>query len=401
MLRNTTTGFRVAAGALVAAGLALAGTTAKAADFKWPRYFNVVTPIVGSANHSLAVAWTPEFSNDTGVRVRVLPTSTGYARAEWLTTNQGRLSLYQASDYFDQMDASEGYATRTAGPADTRVIYMNLVTPWGYMVRGDSDIKTFSDLKSSTSVSFYTGSTFISNGMRAGLAMAGLTEDQIKKVEVGGYAGNTKVVVEGRADITFTSPLSGTSYEADANPNGIRWLAVDTGNPKFAAYRKLQAGYVLTKTAVGPKSALGITMDHAFQTNHVRADEDPEFVYQLVKWLDENHDKFKEKFVHAKMMSLDNMVAFLEAGHLQPLHEGLIRYLKEKNLWKDAYQKRQDGLLALANKRIETFQAALDAAGDAKIMTDSPNDKWKAFLADAYKNAGITKSFSEEVAELN
>lgn len=41
------------------------------------------------------------------------------------------------------------------------------------MVRGDSKIKTVDDIKSSTKAVFYSGSTFISNGMRALLALAG------------------------------------------------------------------------------------------------------------------------------------------------------------------------------------------------------------------------------------
>ncbi|MBT6292254.1 MAG: hypothetical protein HOI98_18205, partial [Rhodospirillaceae bacterium] len=53
---------RAATGAIVAAGLALAASGAKAQQFKWPKYFSVITPIVGSSNHSLGVAWSTTFS---------------------------------------------------------------------------------------------------------------------------------------------------------------------------------------------------------------------------------------------------------------------------------------------------------------------------------------------------
>ena len=39
------------------------------AAFAWPRNFSVITPVVGTANHSLAVAWTSKFQAATGVRV--------------------------------------------------------------------------------------------------------------------------------------------------------------------------------------------------------------------------------------------------------------------------------------------------------------------------------------------
>jgi TRAP transporter TAXI family solute receptor len=401
---------RIAIGtlALVAGLTMLAGVQQSVAQDKkawsWPKYFNVITPTVGTANHSLAVAWTPIFTATTGVRARVLPAPTGYARTEWLNAREGVLSLYQPSDYFDQLDAVEGYATRIGGPSDTRVINVNLVTAWGYMVRGDSHIKTINDIKPGTRVAFYTGSSFIVAGIDALLAYAGLTRKDVTLVEIGSYGANTNVVVEGRADITFTSPISGPSYQAEAGPHGIRWLEIPSRDKNPAAYdryRKIQPGYVLSKTLAGVKSSLGLQMDHAYQTNHVRADEDPEFVYQLTKWMDQNYDKFKDKFTHAKMMSLANLVAYLEIGSLEPLHEGTIRYLKEKNLWKPQYQARQDKIVALAQARVKAYKAALEMATDKGLSTVPGNKDWVALWANYRKEHGLVKSFGEEILALD
>jgi TRAP transporter TAXI family solute receptor len=401
---------RIAIGTLaLVAGLAmLAGAQQSVAQDKkawsWPKYFNVITPTVGTANHSLAVAWTPIFTATTGVRARVLPAPTGYARTEWLNAREGVLSLYQPSDYFDQLDAVEGYATRIGGPSDTRVINVNLVTAWGYMVRGDSHIKTINDIKPGTRVAFYTGSSFIVAGIDALLAYAGLTRKDVTLVEIGSYGANTNVVVEGRADVTFTSPISGPSYQAEAGPHGIRWLEIPSRDKNPAAYdryRKIQPGYVLSKTLAGVKSSLGLQMDHAYQTNHVRADEDPEFVYRLTKWMDENYDKFKDKFTHAKMMSLANLVAYLEIGSLEPLHEGTIRYLKEKNLWKPQYQARQDKIVALAQARVKAYKTALEMATDKGLSTVPGNKDWVALWANYRKEHGLAKSFGEEILALD
>ena len=395
--------------ALLIAGLALVGGVQQSdaqekKAWSWPKYFNVITPTVGTANHSLAVAWTPVFTASTGVRARVLPAPTGYARTEWLNAREGVLSLYQPSDYFDQLDAVEGYATRIGGPSDTRAINVNLVTAWGYMVRGDSNIKTINDIKPGTRIAFYTGSSFIVAGMDALLAYAGLTRKDVTLVEIGSYGANTNVVVEGRADVTFTSPISGPSYQAEAGPHGIRWLEIpsrDKNPAAFDRYRKIQPGYVLVKTSAGVKSALGLQMDHAYQTNHVRADEDPEFVYQLTKWMDENYDKFKDKFTHAKMMSLASLVAYLEVGILEPLHEGTIRYLKEKNLWKPQYQARQDKIVALAQARVKGYKAALEMATEKGMSTVPGNKDWVALWANYRKEHGMAKSFGEEILALN
>jgi TRAP transporter TAXI family solute receptor len=399
---------RVAPGAALVAGIALLASalnlSAQEKKYAWPKYFNVITPAVGTANHSLAVAWTAEFSNMTGSRARVLPAPNGYARTEWLNSGEGRLSLYQPSDYFDQLDAVEGYASRIAGPSDTRLINMNLVTAWGYMVRGDSSIKSIDDVKKGTRISYYRGSSFILAGMDALLAYRGLTRDDVELVEIGSYSANTNVVVEGRADVTFTSPISGPSYQAEAAPNGIRWLELPPRekNPAaFDKYRAIQPGYIPQKTAAGVKSAIGIRMDHAYQANHVRADEDQAFVYELAKWMDVNHDKFKAKFNHAYMMSIDNLVAYLDAGALTPLHEGTIAYLKEKKLWKPDYQKRQDTLVDLAKKRVALYKEALEAATDKGYSTVPGNKEWLALWAEVRKKSGQEKPFGLEVLALD
>lgn len=390
--------------AAAAAFAMAAAPQAFAQGYKWPKHFSVVTPVVGTANHSLAVAWTAKFSKATGVRAAVLPAPNGFARASWLNTGEGRISMLQASDYFDQMDGVQGYASKTGGPSDTRVVNMNMVTAWGYAVRGDSPIKSIDDVKRGTRIALAKSSSFLVSGIDALLALRGLKREDVNIVEVGSYGANTAVLAEGRVDVTFTSPISGPSYQAEAAPSGLRWLELpppEKNRAAYTSYRKIMSGYVPQKTSAGVKSSHGLRMDHAFQANHVRADEDPEFVYQLLKWLDENHASYKGDFTHAHMMNLDNLVLFLESGALQPLHEGAIRYLKEKGRWKDAYQKRQDQLVALARKREQGYRAAIQAAEKQGIAVDAGNEKWVAFWNDYRQRNGMGRPFGEEVLSLN
>lgn len=388
---------------LVGVSVVAAATAVQAQGYKWPSYFNVVTPNVGTANHSLAVAWTSEFSAATSARVRVLPAPNGFARAQWLDTGEGRVALYQASDYFDQMDGVEGYGSKEAGPHDTRMIHMNMVTPWGFMVRGDSKIKSFKDVGPGTRVAITASSTFLTNGIRSLLDYQNLKDGQVTLVTIGNYGANTKVVTEGRADVTFTSPISGTSFEAEANPNGIRWLPLPEKNENaaaFARYRSRNPGYVPQKTVSGVKSAIGLRMDHAYQANHVRAEEDPEFVYQLAKWLEVNNGKYKDKFKYAYMLSVDSLIAFLEGGALHPLHEGTVRYLKELGRWKPKYQARQDALVKMAEERVAVWQAAVKEAEGKGISIGAGNKDWEEFWTKYRNDRGGMTSYGFRVLEL-
>lgn len=400
-------GRRLVAGLALGVGLLMgsAATSAIAEEqFEWPSYFNIITPIVGTANHSLAVAWASEFSADTRSRARVLPSPNGYSRASWLETGEGRLYMVQASDYFDQMDATEGFASRTAGPADTRLLNVNMVTPWGYMVRGDSDIESIHDIGPGTRIAYTSSSSFLLAGIDALLEYLELDHDDVRLVETGNFGANTAVVVEGRADVTFTSPLSGPTYEAEAGPNSIRWLELpeeDTDPEAMARFRQIHNGYIARPAEAGVSTAHGINMDHAFQSNHVRGDEDEEFVYQLVKWMDENHSAYEDAFTHAHMMTIDNLIQFLEIGALQPLHEGTIRYLDELGHWTDEFQRRQDQLVDLAQERARLYQEALDMAAEQGIPTQSGNADWHEFWQNHRAENGHAEPFGLMVMNLD
>ena len=368
--------------------VALVSSSSAADTYKWPSFLRVATPNVGTANHSIASAWTAAFTASTGVRARVLPAPNGYARGEWLTDNQADLALIQASDYIERLDGFEGFASRSAGPADTRACYISLVTPWGLMVRGDSKIKTIYDIGPDTRVAWYRGSSFIMTGIRALLATQGLTPDDVKLVEVGSYGANSKVIAEGRADVTYTSPISDLNYEVAANPKGVRWLNIPTAAQDakaLKAYKSLQAGYAIAAAKVGVESARGVRMSQAYQNWHVRGDENEEFVYHLVKWFDENYNLYKDKYVHAVLMNMDNFIEFLDNDPVEPIHPGAIRYLKEKGLWKDKYTIQNNFNLELSKKYIDGFQAALKAADQKGIKVSPDNKEWIEFWKQ-YKN---------------
>ena len=395
---------RFVMGSAMALGLSAgAGSAVADDDYKWPAYFSVITPIVGSANHSLAVAWSTEFTAQTGIRVAIKPAPNGYARPEWLNSGEGDIALMQASDYFDQMDAAEGFMTRRGGPSDTRVATMNLITPWGYIVRNDGKVKSFTDVNKDTAVAYTASSSFLAGGMEALLSYNGLTGDDANKVETSNYGANTAVVTEGRAEVAFTSPLSGTSYEAEATPGGVTWLELpkkEEDPEAYARYRKLAVGYVPAVTSSGTKSAIGIYMDHAFQANHVRADADPEFVYHLLKWLDEHYEDFKDDYQHAHMMSVESLRTFVDAGALQPLHEGAIRYLKEKGIWTDEHQARQDALVKLATDRVALWQSTIAEADAQGIEVSPESEDFKVLWEKAKADAGVTKNYANMVGDL-
>ena len=131
----------------------------------------------------------------------------------------------------------------------------------------------------------------------------------------------------------------------------------------------------------------------------MRADEDPELVYQLLKWMDEEHDSYKDDFTHAHMMSIENLVAFLDNGALQPLHEGAIRYLEELGVWTEEHQVRQDRLVEMAQAQEAGYRAAIEAAGGRRHRHRRPdNQAWIDFWRDYRAENGLPEKLRPDGA---
>ena len=104
-------------------------------------------------------------------------------------------------------------------------------------------------------------------------------------------------------------------------------------------------------------------------------DEDPELVYRVVKWLDENYDKYKDAHPWCAQMTIDNLMSVAET-HWAPLHNGTVRYLKEKGLWTAKHEARQQLNIDNINKWVEAYQTAIDMANEKSIEIDPENEEW-------------------------
>ena len=121
-------------------------------------------------------------------------------------------------------------------------------------------------------------------------------------------------------------------------------------------------------------------------------DADEELVYQLVKWLDENYDKYKDAHPWCAQMTIENLLALSET-HYQPLHEGTVRYLEEKGLWTDRHQARWQQNVELLDKWIKAYQQAIEYADENEIEVDPENEEWLNVWADFSSDLPLLKRF--------
>lgn len=351
--------------------------------FQWPERMAVVSSTgIGEA---VNIAWARPLEEDTGMKVRIVPEGSLMLRFKWL--KEGRFFMCGESTGVigDVLSANVEYAVRDLGPFSMRVIWSGGKTDSGYIVRGDSYLHDVNDIRVGTRLPEMSFSGNPRARFVALAAWAGVAEDDIVWVPFGNYTAMIRAVPEGRVDLAFAFPTSASVYEAEATPHGIRWLELpyDTDPEGAQRFLDLQPYTQFGVMSQGVQCAHGVKSNSGVTLKYVTEDADPALVYHLAKWLDENHDKYKDGHKTLEYMTLDTLTQGLGTTFV-PAHEGLIKYLKEKELWTEAHDKRQKTNLELLNRYVEAYQKALAKADEREIKVDPLNEDW-LMLWESYK----------------
>ncbi len=351
--------------------------------WQWPSTFTMSTTGTATGTYGQTLSWGSLLEEQTKMKVRVIPADNYVERARSHKAGQSILSTNTVTEVFTQVEGREMHATREGGPYDVRILWANARVPFGFIVAQDSDIKTIYDLKKKKpKIALLTPSTSSVLQVKALLAMIELDEKDVTFIPVTTWGNSTKSVPEGKADVAFASPVSAVSFEAEASARGIRWLELPKDDKKgLARYAKVNRGIAFATNTDGVKSAHGVYMTININQYHVRASEDPELVYQLVKWLDENYAKYKDKHAYNKYMSLDiqrENLDLVRGTNYLPVHDGVVRYLKEKGKWSAADTAWNDKNKELVARYIKAYQAAIAAADAKKIKVVPDNKEWVA-----------------------
>ena len=117
------------------------------------------------------------------------------------------------------------------------------------------------------------------------------------------------------------------------------------------------------------------------------ASQSADEVYSLVKAMVEGYGDYKDGAPGAKGWALESQ----NFEWVLPLHEGAIRYFKERGVWTDSAQKHTDALIAR--------QGAIKDAWTAFTAASPPKDKdafktaWMAARAKSLEGAGFDPIF--------
>lgn len=359
--------------------------------WEWPEVFKIATSPIGSSDYAELTALAPLIEQGTGMKVRVVPEESIPLKARWIDAGTFDCTTQSAGEVASFcMEAKAAYLTRDGGPFQIRCFGQTVIQTFGIMVRGDSPIRTVYDIGPETKMSVWT----MPGGLQlvqAVLAWANLTTDDVILVETGSYPDNMRMVADGRADVCCLAlPSSTTVEELEAGPHGLYWLDLNSAeDPEGAArFNTILPAHQFAPVTIGVPSSIGHWGWGSPALLWTRADTDPELIYQLVKWLDENYDTYKDLHPNLTDMSLDRYRLSLDTAYL-PVHEGAIRYLEEKGMWTADDDTRQAFNIDLITRYCEAYAAAIDLADERGIEVDPDNEEWVELWEDYKAELGL------------
>lgn len=375
--------FTTILGATLALGMA--GAAFADSELALPKQLNWTAYGTGSAGYNQSVAIGAALQEAAGVNLRVLPGKNDVARTEPLRQRKVEFSATGVGGSFMAQEGVFAFGKQNWGPQQVRVLMANNGGAVGLSVgvAGDIGVETYADLKGKR-VAWVKGAPALNVNVGAYLAYAGLTWDDVEKVEFGGFGDSWKGLVNGQVDAAFASTNSGRAYEAAAGPRGLVWPPIDPDNAEGLARMQDIAPFFTPFTAkVGANIDDGPgapTAGYAYPVLVAMVDQDADLVYNMTKAMVELYDAYNGNAPGIGGWALDKQ----NFEWVAPYHDGAIKYYKEAGVWSDEAQAHNDNLVAR--------QGALGAAWE-ELKAEGPDD-WDAAWAKKRKDALAAGGFA-------
>lgn len=329
---------------------------------------------VGSTGYTQASAIATSLVEKYGTKVRLLPSGTSIGRIIPVVTKKVDIGFLANEVYF-AVEGIYDFATPEWGPQDLRVVLAHPTTI-AMATTKDANIKTMADLKGKR-VAWVPGAPTLNVKSTAFLAFAGLTWDDVRKVEFSSYAGSLRALINGTVDTANVSTTAGIMYELQTSPRGIYWPPVPASDKAGWARMKKIAPFLspydeTIGAGIDPKKPVTLA-SYRYPMATVRADMDAQWVYNFVKAMDETYPMYKDANAVMPLWGIkDAGVTPADA----PFHEGAIKYLKEKGIWTQKDDEWNKQRIDHLNKVKIAWPKVVKEAQNKKIKAEDFPEFW-------------------------
>jgi TRAP transporter TAXI family solute receptor len=338
---------------LATAALALSCAAAHAQAVKLPETLTWTAYDVGSGGYNQAVAIGNALKNKYQINLRVLPGKNDVSRNIPLRDGKVPFSANGVGGSYLAQEGLYEFGARDWGPQGVRSLILNnsdaLLT---IVTAKDADIKTAADFKGKR-VAWVVGAPSLNQNITALLAFAGLTWNDVKKVEFGGFGAAMDGIINNQVDAAFSSTISGNAYKIASSPRGIRYPTFPHNDKAgWARTQKIAPFFVPafgTEGAELSKDNKAEAATYPYPVLMTMKSVDADLAYNMTKAMVETFDDYKDGAPGNNGWDIKRQIF----AWAIPVHEGAVKYYKERGVWTaqhDAHNaaliKRQDALAA-------------------------------------------------------
>lgn len=349
--------------------------------------FTIATFDIGVSNYVELSVVGEAINKKFGAKFRLIPLGNTVARVTALRA--GRTMFWQTcSGHYSSFEGLDDFATENWGPQPIQMLWVsNRIANYSFAATKKSGITNMKDLKGKR-VAYIVGIPSINMQAEAYLAFAGLTWNDVKKVEFPGYPASMRGMIADSVDAAMVANSSPIAFEIAASPQGMTWLPLPHADKEGWARAQAICSFVAPITiAEGAGVAKGQKIEVGSYPCPIMLaldSQDEKIVATMTKMIAEAGPDFKDAMAAGPYWQIDEM---LKSRFVVPFHKGAVSYFKEKGKWTAEHEKQQEYLLKRQKVLLDAFAAVKKA---------NPDKKGEAFAAiwlparlDALKKAGL------------
>ncbi|MBI1942569.1 MAG: TAXI family TRAP transporter solute-binding subunit [Betaproteobacteria bacterium] len=329
--------------AALAATLLFAG--AAAAQVKLPPTISWSAYDVGSGGYNQAVAIGNALKQKYNVSLRVLPGKNDVSRNLPIREGQVQFSANGVGGAYLAQEGVFEFGAPNWGPQPIRGLMLNTSDQVLTVVAaGDAGVRTIADLKGKR-VAWVIGSPALNQNITAMLAFAGLSWNDVRKVEFGGFGAAMDGIINNQVDAAFSSSISGKSYQIAKSPRGLVYPVIShkdkAGWARMNAVAPFFFPFMGTEGAELSKDKPAESATYPYPILMTYASQDGSLVYNMTKAMVETYDMYKGAAPGNAGWAVERQ----NFAWVIPFHDGAIRFWKEMGQWKPEHQAHNDKLI--------------------------------------------------------
>ena len=323
------------------------------------------------------------------IKWRSIPSGVDLARTMMPRTGDTVTTIHTGGSVWLIQEGLSSYASIEWGPQPIREVYLPEHVGQGFVVKGNSPIKTGRDLKGKT-VAIYPGSPYPTLINESILAFFGLTWNDVKQVKMSSPPEGYRAIRDGHIDTAFMNAASSVAVEMATMPGGLRWINMPASDKVgWDRVRKVVPVHAPKKKTSGP----GISAENPIEIMTVAYPEiiaydksDQASIYWITRALIETRASWEKKHASLKNdWTMEKHWSLWEGG-ITPMHDGAIEYYKEIGQWNDHREKLNRERIQHQKEIRAYWDEVVETAQKEGVKTKAFPEYWLKKYAAKYGN---------------